>query len=105
VPSERCSIEEQSIKYCGWVCCVSAPPASPSKRAVSDPYLRMRVNWDRPFIFSSKNMSASATVRYTHVTVSLVIRNRYLFRKYRMNRRKVRKLLASVFDPQIRGEE
>jgi hypothetical protein len=22
VPSERCSIEEQSIEYCGWVCCV-----------------------------------------------------------------------------------
>jgi hypothetical protein len=22
VPSERCSIEEQSIQYCGWVCCV-----------------------------------------------------------------------------------
>jgi hypothetical protein len=23
VPSERCSIEEQSIEYCGWVCCVT----------------------------------------------------------------------------------
>src|SRR5215510_11895207 len=23
VPSERCSIEEQSIEYCGWACCVS----------------------------------------------------------------------------------
>jgi hypothetical protein len=22
VPYERCSIEEQSIEYCGWVCCV-----------------------------------------------------------------------------------
>src|SRR5215471_16870737 len=22
VPCERCSIEEQSIEYCGWVCCV-----------------------------------------------------------------------------------
>jgi hypothetical protein len=22
VPSERCSIEEQSIEYCGWACCV-----------------------------------------------------------------------------------
>jgi hypothetical protein len=22
VPSERCSIEEQSMEYCGWVCCV-----------------------------------------------------------------------------------
>jgi hypothetical protein len=22
VPSERNSIEEQSIEYCGWVCCV-----------------------------------------------------------------------------------
>jgi hypothetical protein len=22
VPSERCSIEEQSIEYCGWGCCV-----------------------------------------------------------------------------------
>jgi hypothetical protein len=22
VPSEGCSIEEQSIEYCGWVCCV-----------------------------------------------------------------------------------
>src|SRR5215510_13855295 len=22
VPSERCSIEEQSIEYCGWTCCV-----------------------------------------------------------------------------------
>jgi hypothetical protein len=22
VPSERCSIEEQSIAYCGWACCV-----------------------------------------------------------------------------------
>jgi hypothetical protein len=22
VPSERCSIAEQSIEYCGWVCCV-----------------------------------------------------------------------------------
>src|SRR5215510_547351 len=22
VPSERCSIEKQSIEYCGWVCCV-----------------------------------------------------------------------------------
>jgi hypothetical protein len=21
VPSERCSIEEQSIEYCGWACC------------------------------------------------------------------------------------
>jgi hypothetical protein len=24
VPSERCSIEEQSIEYCGWECCVSS---------------------------------------------------------------------------------
>jgi hypothetical protein len=23
VPSERCSIEEQSIEYCGWACCSS----------------------------------------------------------------------------------
>jgi hypothetical protein len=23
VPSERCSIVEQSIEYCGWACCVS----------------------------------------------------------------------------------
>jgi hypothetical protein len=23
VPSERCSIEEQSIEYCGWACCVA----------------------------------------------------------------------------------
>jgi hypothetical protein len=23
VPSERCSIEEQSIEYCGWACCVT----------------------------------------------------------------------------------
>jgi hypothetical protein len=23
VPSERCPIEEQSIDYCGWACCVS----------------------------------------------------------------------------------
>jgi hypothetical protein len=23
VPSERCSIEEQSIQYCGWVCYVT----------------------------------------------------------------------------------
>jgi hypothetical protein len=23
VPSKRCSIEEQSIEYCGWACCVS----------------------------------------------------------------------------------
>jgi hypothetical protein len=22
VPSERCSIEEQLIEYCGWMCCV-----------------------------------------------------------------------------------
>src|SRR5215475_10933524 len=22
VPSERCSIEKQSIEYCGWACCV-----------------------------------------------------------------------------------
>src|SRR5215470_10993613 len=22
VPCERCSIEEQSIEYCGWACCV-----------------------------------------------------------------------------------
>jgi hypothetical protein len=22
VPSERCSIEEQLIEYCGWACCV-----------------------------------------------------------------------------------
>jgi hypothetical protein len=22
VPSERCSIEEQPIEYCGWACCV-----------------------------------------------------------------------------------
>jgi hypothetical protein len=22
VPSERCSIEEQSIEYCAWACCV-----------------------------------------------------------------------------------
>src|SRR5215831_7750074 len=22
VPSERCSIEEQSIEYCGWACCL-----------------------------------------------------------------------------------
>jgi hypothetical protein len=22
VPSERCSIEEQSTEYCGWACCV-----------------------------------------------------------------------------------
>jgi hypothetical protein len=22
VPSDRCSIEEQSIEYCGWECCV-----------------------------------------------------------------------------------
>jgi hypothetical protein len=22
VPSEICSIEEQSIQYCGWACCV-----------------------------------------------------------------------------------
>jgi hypothetical protein len=21
MPSERCSIEEQSIEYCGWACC------------------------------------------------------------------------------------
>jgi hypothetical protein len=21
VPSERCSIDEQSIEYCGWACC------------------------------------------------------------------------------------
>jgi hypothetical protein len=25
VPSERCSIEEQSIEYCGWACCVYMP--------------------------------------------------------------------------------
>jgi hypothetical protein len=24
VPSERCSIEEQSIEYCGWACCAHA---------------------------------------------------------------------------------
>jgi hypothetical protein len=24
VPSERCSIEDQSIEYCGLVCCVSS---------------------------------------------------------------------------------
>jgi hypothetical protein len=23
VPSEGCSIEEQSIEYCGWACCVN----------------------------------------------------------------------------------
>src|SRR5215470_14959116 len=23
VPSERCSIEEQSIEFCGWACCVT----------------------------------------------------------------------------------
>jgi hypothetical protein len=23
VPSESCSIEEQSIEYCGWACCVN----------------------------------------------------------------------------------
>src|SRR5215510_4265180 len=23
VPSERCSIEEHSIEYCGWACCVT----------------------------------------------------------------------------------
>ena len=23
MPSERCSIEEQSIEYCGWACCAS----------------------------------------------------------------------------------
>jgi hypothetical protein len=23
VPSERCSIEDQSIEYCGWECCFS----------------------------------------------------------------------------------
>jgi hypothetical protein len=23
VPSERCSIEEQSIEYCGWACCIN----------------------------------------------------------------------------------
>jgi hypothetical protein len=22
VPSEKCSIEEQSTEYCGWACCV-----------------------------------------------------------------------------------
>jgi hypothetical protein len=22
VPCERCSIEEQSMEYCGWACCV-----------------------------------------------------------------------------------
>ena len=24
MPSEGCSIEKQSIEYCGWVCCVSS---------------------------------------------------------------------------------
>ena len=23
MPSERCSIEKQSIEYCGWTCCVA----------------------------------------------------------------------------------
>jgi hypothetical protein len=26
VPSERCSIEEQSIEYCGWACCGNVMP-------------------------------------------------------------------------------
>jgi hypothetical protein len=26
VPSERCSIEEQSIEYCGWVLCLVTCP-------------------------------------------------------------------------------
>src|SRR5215468_85679 len=46
VPSERCSIEERSIEYCGWACCVTrnntpinnilstAPQMSISKKAL-----------------------------------------------------------------------
>jgi hypothetical protein len=29
VPSERCSIEEQSIEYCGWACCVNRLATAP----------------------------------------------------------------------------
>src|SRR5215475_6566487 len=29
VPSERCSIEKQSIEYCGWACCVYLLRSSP----------------------------------------------------------------------------
>jgi hypothetical protein len=32
VPSERCSIEEQSIEYCGWAYC--APQLSISQKAL-----------------------------------------------------------------------
>jgi hypothetical protein len=45
VPSERCSTEEQSIEYCGWVCCVhnttihnilsTAPQLSISQKAIA----------------------------------------------------------------------
>jgi hypothetical protein len=36
VPSERCSIEKQSIEYCGWACCVlsTAPQLSISQKAL-----------------------------------------------------------------------
>jgi hypothetical protein len=38
VPSERCSIEEQSIEYCGWACSdnilLTAPQLSISKMAL-----------------------------------------------------------------------
>jgi hypothetical protein len=38
VPSERCSIEERSIEYCGWACCVyfisTAPQLSISQKAL-----------------------------------------------------------------------
>jgi hypothetical protein len=37
VPSERCSIEEQSIEYCGWACVSilsTAPQLSISQKAL-----------------------------------------------------------------------
>jgi hypothetical protein len=36
VPSERCSIEKQSIEYCGWACCVQWRGTWRSQICVSD---------------------------------------------------------------------
>jgi hypothetical protein len=37
VPSERCSVEEQSIQYCGWACCVKWRDAWRSDRHAPSP--------------------------------------------------------------------
>jgi hypothetical protein len=43
---ERCSIEEQSIEYCGWACCVRSPRITPiNTTRPSQIFYRLLLNW------------------------------------------------------------